>query len=82
VRVLTDLTPGEWALLDAFEDDVYEVRPVGVRGFASSRDPLAYTLPDGADGYPTWDRSALEAVLPDYVAACARFADRWHASRP
>lgn len=69
--LLTGLTPEEWQVLDAFEDDDYDLCPVSVH--VGDREVYAWTyLWRGAVSAHDW--SVLEFVaehLPSYVDKCA-----------
>lgn len=82
VSVIIDLTSDEWDLVDAFEDEVYEVRPIEVAEFNAGPCPLAYVLPEALNAPAAWDRTTFEQSLPSYVEACARFGARWSETRP
>lgn len=69
--LLTDLSDEEWAVLDAFEDDEYDLREVRL---ASGRKSWTYVWADG-DGDvqdADWDAAHFAARhLPVYAAHCA-----------
>lgn len=72
--LLTDLSQREWAILDAFEDDRYDLREVtltaGGRG-------LAYVWPDGEVRPENWNAEQFQDLhLQDYAARCARIAPK------
>jgi gamma-glutamylcyclotransferase (GGCT)/AIG2-like uncharacterized protein YtfP len=78
--LLTDLSSEEWKILDAFEDDRYELREValspGQRGWS-------YVWPGGDVLPENWDASAFEALhLTNYAARCARIGPRLAAGLP
>ncbi|EGX60606.1 MULTISPECIES: gamma-glutamylcyclotransferase family protein [Streptomyces] len=78
--VLTDLRSREWKILDAFEDDRYELQALtlssGTRGWA-------YVWPHGEVRPENWDAVEFEALhLPEYAARCARIAPALAAGRP
>jgi hypothetical protein len=90
--LLTDLTAGDWRILDSFEDDLYDlVGAVAVvaGGSRSGKDPVAcrtYLTVHGRThelGGP-WDRAILEAAIDPFVDGCRRFmlAYRAGAYRP
>ncbi|WP_331753015.1 gamma-glutamylcyclotransferase (plasmid) [Streptomyces sp. NBC_00637] len=70
--LLIDLSNEEWGILDAFEDDRYELREVtlstGERGWA-------YIWPDGEVRPENWDPTGFAAKhLQAYAARCARIS--------
>ncbi len=72
--LLTDLSEREWAILDAFEDDRYDLREVRL---TSGGRGLAYVWPDGEVRSEDWDAEQFKARhLQDYAARCARIAPR------
>lgn len=78
--LLTDLSRGEWKILDAFEDTRYELRGVtlstGERGWA-------YIWPGGEVRPEDWDPAEFESLhLPTYAARCSRLAPRLSRSSP
>ncbi|MEU3795775.1 gamma-glutamylcyclotransferase family protein [Streptomyces fructofermentans] len=78
--LLTDLSNEEWRILDAFEDDRYELQEVtlstGDRGWA-------YIWLDGEVQPENWDAAVFEALhLPEYAARCARLAPGLAAGLP
>lgn len=78
--MLTALTDQEWRLLDAFEDDRYDLREVAL---STSDRGLAYIWPDGEVRPEDWDRAEFEELhLPAYAARCARIGSRLAAGEP
>ncbi|WP_159391237.1 gamma-glutamylcyclotransferase family protein [Streptomyces viridochromogenes] len=78
--LLTDLTDGEWEILDAFEDDRYELREVvlstGQRGWT-------YVWPGGDVLAEDWGAAAFEVQhLQAYADRCARIGPRLAAGLP
>lgn len=70
--LLTDLSRREWAILDAFEDDRYDLREVSL---TSGGRGLAYVWPDGEVRDEDWDAEQFRARhLEEYAARCARIA--------
>ncbi|MFD4022367.1 gamma-glutamylcyclotransferase family protein [Streptomyces sp. NPDC058576] len=70
--LFTDLSRTEWAILDAFEDDRYDLREVAL---ASGERGLAYVWPDGEVLEEDWDAEQFRARhLGEYAARCARIA--------
>ena len=69
-QLLTDLTPGEWRLLDAFEDDVYEMRRLTL---TDCRHGWAYVCAHHTDAAPhDWDIDTFERDhLTGYLKRCA-----------
>ncbi|MGY5131954.1 gamma-glutamylcyclotransferase family protein [Streptomyces nigrescens] len=69
---LTDLSRREWGILDAFEDDRYDLREVEL---TSGGRGLAYVWPDGDVRDENWEAKQFEARhLQEYAARCARIA--------
>ncbi|MEV7885128.1 gamma-glutamylcyclotransferase family protein [Streptomyces sp. NPDC002817] len=78
--VLTDLRNAEWRILDAFEDEKYDLREVtlstGAKGWA-------YIWPGHDVCSEDWDSGAFEARhLSAYVERCTRLAPRLAAGKP
>lgn len=70
--LLTDLSRREWAILDAFEDDRYDLREVPL---TSGERGLAYIWPDGGVREEDWNAEQFRADhLEEYAARCARIA--------
>ncbi|MFE2973841.1 gamma-glutamylcyclotransferase family protein [Streptomyces sp. NPDC059258] len=71
-RLLTDLSGAEWRLLDAFEDDHYDLLHLPL---AAGEGGLAYVWP-GAGACPeNWDGELFrERHLTAYAERCARLA--------
>jgi gamma-glutamylcyclotransferase (GGCT)/AIG2-like uncharacterized protein YtfP len=70
--LITDLSRREWAILDAFEDDRYDLREVAL---TSDGRGLAYVWPDGEVRDEDWDAEQFRARhLQAYAARCARIA--------
>ncbi|WP_218638898.1 gamma-glutamylcyclotransferase family protein [Streptomyces acidiscabies] len=70
--VLTDLSDSEWGILDAFEDERYELREVTL---SSGMRAWAYVWPGGDVREDDWDAEVFEARhLTAYSARCARLA--------
>ncbi|MFJ2441059.1 MULTISPECIES: gamma-glutamylcyclotransferase family protein [unclassified Streptomyces] len=70
--LLTDLSRREWAILDAFEDDRYDLREVEL---ASGERGLAYVWPDSDVREDDWDATQFEVRhLREYAARCTRLA--------
>ena len=69
-QLLTDLTPPEWRLLDAFEDDVYELRRLTL---TDGRYGWAYVRAHHTDAAPhDWDIDTFERDhLTGYLKRCA-----------
>ncbi|MGI5260902.1 gamma-glutamylcyclotransferase family protein [Streptomyces angustmyceticus] len=71
---LTDLSPREWGILDAFEDDRYDLREVEL---TSGGRGLAYLWPEGDVRDENWDAQQFKVLhLQEYAARCARIAPR------
>jgi len=76
---LTDLSSEEWRILDAFEDQRYELREVVL----STGSGLAYIWPGGDVRAEDWDATEFEENhLAAYAARCARIAPRLAAGEP
>lgn len=78
--VLTDLSNEEWRILDAFEDEQYDLREValstGARGWA-------YIWPGGEVRAEDWDADEFQARhLSAYAERCARIGPRLAAGQP
>ncbi|WP_327346015.1 gamma-glutamylcyclotransferase family protein [Streptomyces europaeiscabiei] len=72
--LLTDLTDQEWRLLDAFEDDQYDLREVSL---LTRERGLAYIWPDVEVRPENWDSAEFKELhLPAYAARCARIGPR------
>ncbi|MFF7705443.1 gamma-glutamylcyclotransferase family protein [Streptomyces lydicus] len=72
--LLTDLSRREWAILDAFEDDRYDLREVEL---TSGGRGLAYVWPDGDVRDEDWNADQFTTRhLQEYAARCARIAPR------
>ncbi len=70
-----DLSPAEWVVIDAFEDDVYDLRRLSLRDGSHA---WAYVCADAAEVLPTaWScREFSNDHLVAYVARCARWRAR------
>lgn len=82
-KILSDLTPAECKLLDAFEDDCYELKEVEiVLDKSGTEKAFAYTLPPKNKNQLTdrdWSfEHFLEHNLSDYLAGIARFKSRYY----
>ncbi|MET9731990.1 gamma-glutamylcyclotransferase family protein [Streptomyces sp. NPDC006458] len=78
--VLTDLSNEEWRILDAFEDERYNLQEVtlsnGTRGWA-------YVWPGDGVRVEDWDAEEFAAQhLSAYAARCARIAPALAAGQP
>ncbi|MFD8965101.1 gamma-glutamylcyclotransferase family protein [Streptomyces sp. NPDC059568] len=72
--LLTDLSIEEWAILDAFEDEKYDLREVAL---ASGERGWAYVWPLGEVQPEDWDANEFAALhLQQYAARCARISAR------
>lgn len=70
--LFTDLSRREWTILDAFEDDRYDLREVTL---TSGERGLAYVWPDGEVLEEDWDAEQFRTRhLGEYAARCARIA--------
>jgi gamma-glutamylcyclotransferase (GGCT)/AIG2-like uncharacterized protein YtfP len=70
--LFTDLSRREWTILDAFEDDRYDLREVSL---TSGGQGLAYVWPDGEVLEGDWDAEQFRTRhLDEYAARCARIA--------
>lgn len=70
--LFTDLSRGEWAILDAFEDDRYDLNEVTL---SSGGRGLAYIWPDGEVLDEDWNAEQFRTRhLEEYAARCARIA--------
>ncbi|GGZ73394.1 gamma-glutamylcyclotransferase family protein [Streptomyces echinoruber] len=78
--VLTDLSSEEWRILDAFEDERYDLREVLLSNGTSG---WAYIWPGGDVRAEDWDATVFEARhLAAYAARCARLAPGLAAGEP
>jgi gamma-glutamylcyclotransferase (GGCT)/AIG2-like uncharacterized protein YtfP len=70
--LLRDLSDEEWAILDAFEDDRYDLREISL---ASGGTGWAYIWPDDHVQAEDWNAQHFEAHhLSAYAARCARIS--------
>ncbi|MGA5704627.1 gamma-glutamylcyclotransferase family protein [Peterkaempfera bronchialis] len=70
--LLTDLSTEEWAILDAFEDDRYDLRKVTL---TSGDSGWAYIWADGDIRAEDWNADDFAARhLQQYAARCARIS--------
>ena len=78
--LITSLSADEWTILDAFEDEVYELRQLNLTGHHG----WAYTCADQTTaGNCEWDAHQFRrAHLPAYVAQCRRWRGRGQVSAP
>jgi gamma-glutamylcyclotransferase (GGCT)/AIG2-like uncharacterized protein YtfP len=77
-HLLTNLTAEEWRTIDAFEDDLYELRQLSM---TDGRRGWAYTCPqEPGELSENWDkeRFAIEH-LPQYVNRCRAWRRRYEA---
>lgn len=78
--VLTDLSNEEWRILDAFEDEKYDLREVTLSTGATG---WAYIWPGGDVCSEDWDAAAFEdRHLSAYAERCARLAPGLAAGKP
>ncbi|SRR6266545_574497 len=75
-QLVTDLTSAEWRLLDAFEDDVYELRRITLTDGGHG---WAYVCADHTDAAAhDWDINTFEHDhLIDYLKRCAAWRRRY-----
>ena len=75
-QLITDLTPDEWRILDAFEDDVYELRRLTL---TNGRHGWTYICADHAHAEPhDWDINSFERDhLTNYLKRCATWRQRY-----
>lgn len=77
-RLLINLTDDEWRIIDAFEDDLYELRQLAL---TDARRGWAYVCPQEPAEFPeNWnkERFAVEH-LPRYVDRCREWRRRHEA---
>jgi gamma-glutamylcyclotransferase (GGCT)/AIG2-like uncharacterized protein YtfP len=76
--LLTDVTADEWRVVDAFEDDVYELRRLSL---ATGKHGWAYVCRQDAEvSQQDWDPNHFAVKhLKRYVDSCSRWRD-WHDS--
>jgi hypothetical protein len=74
-QLLTDLTPAEWLLIDAYEDPDYDLRPVTVRDAPPTS---AYVWRDlsTATRQPWSLTGFIDSDLPSYLDHCRNWRDR------
>jgi len=74
--LITGLTPDEWRVLNAFEDNVYELRRLTL---TDARHGWAYVYSDDREVLTDdWDAERFAAEhLPSYVQACAAWRRRY-----
>ncbi|MFG3263406.1 gamma-glutamylcyclotransferase family protein [Streptomyces bobili] len=78
--VLLDLSKEEWRILDAFEDERYDLHEVTL---SNGQLGLAYVWPGGDVRDDDWDAAEFEERhLTEYAARCARLAPRLVAGEP
>jgi len=75
-QLITDLTLSEWRLLDAFEDDIYELRRLTL---TDGRHGWTYICADHTHAAPhDWDLDTFERNhLTDYLKRCAAWRHRY-----
>lgn len=75
-RVLLDLRPDEWQVIDAYEAAIYELRPLAVTPEGSTS--VAYVCLTGEGlTHVDWDRERFaDEELPDFVDFCVRWRRR------
>jgi hypothetical protein len=74
--LITGLTSEEWRILDAFEDDVYELRRLAL---TDDRHGWAYVCQDDRETLADdWDAKRFAAEhLASYIEACAAWRRRY-----
>lgn len=78
--VLTDLSNEEWRILDAFEDERYELQEVAL---STGKRGWAYVWPGGDIRPDDWDAEEFQTRhLEEYAARCARLAPGLAAGLP
>lgn len=72
-KVLLDLRPEEWRIIDAYEDDVYDLCRIEL--VPPAGEAVAYVCPSTDDALDQdWDRDRFAAEeLPAFVRRCARW---------
>ena len=75
-QLITDLTPPEWRLLDAFEDDVYELRRLTL---TNGRHGWTYICADHTHAAPhDWDITTFERDhLTNYLKRCSTWRQKY-----
>ncbi|MFB8274703.1 gamma-glutamylcyclotransferase family protein [Nocardia colli] len=69
--LLTGLTLGEWEILDAFEDDEYDLRAIQL---AAAADPVSTYIWTAAAAQDDWHPDQFTATyLADFVTHCAEW---------
>ena len=78
--LLTDLSNDEWRILDAFEDDQYDLRKIDLSNGTSG---WTYIWPGNDVRTEDWSAAEFEhRHLPAYAARCARLAPGLAAGEP
>ncbi len=77
-QLISDLTPADWRLLDAFEDDVYELRRLTL---TDGRYGWSYVCAERTDAAShDWDIDTFERDhLTSYLKRCATWRRRYEA---
>lgn len=76
--IFTDLTPGEWCALDAFEADVYALTSLTL---TTGRSALAYTCTEPPETDAAWDPAAFARHhLTGYLERCAAWRQHYDES--
>ncbi|MGL5827345.1 MAG: gamma-glutamylcyclotransferase family protein [Nocardioides sp.] len=74
-ELIHDLTEWEWRILDAFENDIYDLRPIGSRAGGSAA--WAYVLAVPPTDPRDWDSQGfMDNDLAAYLQSCARWRDQ------
>lgn len=73
--VLNGLTPGEWKILDAFEDDEYDLRTIQLTNAATSAATYVWTAAVAQDD---WRRDQFTA---DHLSAFVTHSAEWRRGR-
>ncbi|MGL5826642.1 MAG: gamma-glutamylcyclotransferase family protein [Nocardioides sp.] len=74
-ELLCDLTGSEWEVLDAFENDIYDLAVINSRALGA--DVWAYVVADVLDYPVEWDaRGFADNQLPEYLRRCAQWRSR------
>lgn len=79
--VLTGLSPTEWQTLDAFEDDLYDLRRLALD---DGRKAWSYVIDQHSDVLPhDWDTETFtREELTAYVSRCQRWRQWYDKSSP
>lgn len=76
--LLTGLTTGDWTVLDAYEDDLYDLAHLDLREGGQA---WTYVAPDGGPALDEdWSAAEFAGHLDRYVANCRAWRVRYEAA--